>query len=735
MNIGLRFSMATIAEALNLALQHHQAGRLQEAEALYRQILQAQPNHPDALHWLGLIAHQVGRHDVAIDFIRQAILQNPGVADFHNNLGEAYRASGQFEAASSCFRQALALRPDFAEPHNNLGNVLRDQRQFEEAIACYRRALVARPDFAEAHNNLGVTFRDQGRLEEAIACFRQALAIRPGFPMALNLLGVTLQDQGRLEEAVACLRQALILTPDFPEALNHLGVALQNLGQLEESAACYHKALALRQDFAQAHNNLGHVLSEQGKLDEAVACYERAMQFKPDLPEAYLNLGNARKDQGQAEEAVRWYRRALEIKPDYARAHSNLLFVMCYSSVYSSETIAAEHRTWNEKHAQPCYAKVQAHPNDRDPNRRLRVGYVSADFRGHAVGYFIEPLFACHDRTNVMVFAYSNGGCPDATTARLQQLADGWRDIAGRSDDAVVEQIRADGIDVLVDLSGHTAGNRLLVFARKPAPVQVTYLGYGTTTGLGTMDYRLTDRFLSPADSPEWSSEKLIRLPACCHCYRPSPVAPPVAALPALATGHMTFASFNNLAKVNPSVVGLWAKILRAVPKARLVLKDRTLADAGQQARYRELFAKEDISTERLELIPGTATHTDHLALYGRVDIALDPFPYNGCTTTCEALWMGVPVVTLRGSMSYSRYGVSLLSNLDLKDLIAATPEEYVATAAALARQRKRLAALRMELRPRMLASPLCDATVLAREIEKAYRRIWKRWCKAQDDV
>ncbi|TAL09578.1 MAG: tetratricopeptide repeat protein [Nitrospirae bacterium] len=716
-------------DVLVAALQHHQAGRLQEAEALYRQVLQAQPNHPSALHWLGLIAHQVGRHDVAIDYISRAIVQNSGEADFHNNLGEAHRALGQFEAAMACYRQALVLRSDFAEAHNNMGNVLRDQGKFDNAIACYRRAVALRPDFAEAHNNLGVTFRDRGRLEEAIACYRQALTIRPGFPMALNLLGVALQDQGQLEEAVAVYRQALTTHPDFPEALNHMGVALQHLGKLQESAACYHKALALRQDFAEAHNNLGHLLSEQGRLGDAVACYERAMKFNPELPEAYINLGNAFKDQGQPEEAVRWYRRALEIKPDCALAHSNLVFVMCYSPTHSSKSIAAEHRTWNKTHAQPFSANVRAHNNDRNPQRKLRIGYVSGDFLRHPIGLWIEPLLAAHNRTDLEIVGYSTVVRSDGVTERLRALTYAWRVIAGLDDDAAARLIKDDRIDILVDLSGHSKSNRLLVFARKPAPVQVTYLGSLTTTGLASMDYKLSDCYLTPPGSSEWFAEQVVRLPGCFICYKAPAEAPPVAPLPAVANGHVTFGSFNNLAKVTPYVVAWWAKILHAVPDARLLLKDRTLADPGQQDRYQKLFQQQGISIERLDLRPATPFPV-HLGEYGHVDIALDPFPYGGCYTSCEALWMGVPVVTLSGGLSCGRYGVSLLSNLGLKGLIASTPKGYVVKAVALAKQRKRLASLRMELRQRMAASPLCDADALAAGIEKAYRRMWKQWCK-----
>jgi predicted O-linked N-acetylglucosamine transferase (SPINDLY family) len=585
--------MPTIPETIQAAFQHYQAGRLAEAETLYRQVLQAQPDNSDALHLLGLIAHHIGRHEVAVEMIGKAIAINPSVAAFHNNIGEAYRA----------------------------------QLKLEEATVHYLQALSLKPDFAEACNNLGTVYQRQGRLEEAAAYYRQALKCSPGFALAYNNLGALLCYQGNQEEAAACFRQALAISPD--------------------NAGC----------------------------------------------------------------------------------HSNLLYALCH---YTDDAamIAQECRQWNELHARPLARLMRSHPNDRSTKRRLRVGYVSADFCNHPIGFWMEPLLAFHQRAEFEVVGYYDGGRIDETTRRLQPSFDVWHGIVGLSDDAVAELIRNDRIDILVDLSGHVGGNRLLVFARKPAPVQVTYLGSLTTTSLTAMDYRLTDRFLSPENSPEWSSETLIRLPACFACYHPPRGIPDVAPLPSAKTKHVTFASFNNLAKVTQKMAVLWADILHAVPESRLVLKDRALVDMKRRDRLCELFNSHGIDERRLDLLPATLFPA-HLEEYGRVDIALDPFPYNGCYTSCEALWMGVPLVTLAGSMTYSRYGVSLLSNLDLGQLIAATPEEYVTIAVKLAKNSQELAGLRTELRARMAASPLCDAKLLAHAIEEAYRDMWRRWCRS----
>jgi predicted O-linked N-acetylglucosamine transferase (SPINDLY family) len=687
-------SMATIPEALQIALQHHQAGQLQDAEALYRQILQVQPQHPDALHLLGVLAHQGGQHEVAVRYIERAIACDPQVAAFHNNLGEVYRAMGQLPDAIAHYRRALGLQPAYPEAHYNLGNALRDQGNLAEAVASYEKALALRPGYAEAHNNLGVTLKEQGRLGEAVAQYKKALAH----------------------------------ISDSAEVYSNLGVALQEQGEFQEAVTYHQKALACRPGSADLHNNLGNAFQAQGLLEDAVTYYRQALALKPDYVEAHGNLAFALIQQGKHEEGVARFRQALALQPDNAGTHSKLLFCMTYSTA-DPGIMAQEYKKWDEMHAAALAAQIKSHENDSDPERRLRVGYVSGDFRWHAANYFFEPVLTEHDRGRVEVFCYSNGLRSDATTERLRALTDAWRNIAGLSDEAVANRIRADRIDILVDLSNHTAYNRLMVFARKPAPVQVAYLWFGPTTGLSAMDYKLVDRWFVPDGSPEWFSEELISLPRCVVCYRPPEEAPPVASSAATKTRCITFGCFNRLAKVTPEVVHLWASILMAVPEARLLLKDKTLADPAQRLRYQGLFVAQGIDSRRIKCLP-QSPFTEYLATYGRLDIALDPFPYSGCTTTCEALWMGVPVITLAGVMSHSRVGVSILSSLGLENLIAPTRAAYVEKAVELASDREALARLRAELRPRMAESTVCDARGLAREVEKAYRRMWHRWCQ-----
>jgi len=444
-------------------------------------------------------------------------------------------------------------------------------------------------------------------------------------------------------------------------------------------------------------------------------------------------LGNAYKNQGKLAEAVAAYRKALELKPDYVDAHSNLVFSMNFDERFTQRDIAAESRRWDAVHAVPRSPDERTHPTDPDPDRRLRIGYVSPDFREHSVSYFLDPVIAGHDRGSFEVFCYADVVKPDNKTARFRDLSDGWCSTVAMTDAAVAERVREDGIDILVDLAGHTANNRLLVFAERPAPLRVNWLGYPNTTGLSAMDYRLTDAIADPAGVAEAShSETLVRLPNGFLCFTPAADAPEIGEAHAPTAGvkqRNPFGSFNNLAKITPDVVATWSRVLDGVPTSRLVVKSKPLADQATRERYFELFDAQGIDAERVELIPWIASRSGHLGAYGRVDIGLDPFPYNGTTTTCEALWMGVPVITLAGDRHSGRVGASILTRVGLADLVAETKAAYVEKAVALANDLDRLSALRNGLRDRLGRSPLCDAPSFVRDIEAAYREMWRRVC------
>jgi predicted O-linked N-acetylglucosamine transferase (SPINDLY family) len=749
---------------LKAAVSYHQAGRLAEAKNLYGEILSQEPKNVAALQFLGVITCQEGAPRRAAELIGMALALRPDYAEAHNNLGTAMRTLGNLEDAATSYRRALqlqpsyfeahnnlgnalrdlgrpeeavvacqgalALKPNYAEAHNNLGNALQDLGKLEEAVAAYRKALDFKPNYAEAHNNLGNALRDLGRPEEAVTACRNAVALRPNFPEAHYNLANALNDQNKFAEAVAALHKVLELKPDFAEAHYNLGNAFLEQGKLEEATAALKRALVLKSDYAEAHANLGSALRRSNRLEEAVVAHHRALDLKPDYAEAFYNLGNALANQGKLEAATTALQRALMLKPDYAKAHDNLLLNMNYDGRFSQQDIFAESRRWDEAHAALRNGRERIYANDRGPDRKLRIGYLSPDFRTHSVSYFVEPLIAAHDRHSFEVFCYAEVKIPDDKTARYKALADAWRSTVGATDSAVADWIQEDRIDILVDLAGHTAKNRLAVFTMAPAPVQVTWLGYPNTTGLSVMDYRLTDEIADPKGAADTLySETLVRLPNGFLCLSPMDEAPEVTEAPGLTEGHVTFGSFNNLSKVTPEVVETWARILDRVPGSRLLIKNRSLADEATRNRYLEMFLSHGVDSARVELFAWIESSSGHLGLYNRVDIALDTFPYNGTLTTFEALWMGVPVVTLCGDRHSGRVGASILTRVGLVDLIAETKDAYIETAVRLADAEDQLSELRRSLRDRVQTSPLCDSRGFAQDVETEYRKMWHLWC------
>jgi protein O-GlcNAc transferase len=727
-------SEVTIQQAFDLAIQHHQAGRLKEAESIYRQILNVAPRDAESLHQLGLIAHQVGRNDIAVNLIVQATTHNPADSSAFSNLGKIFREMGLLDKAIAACHKAISLRPDNEAAHNNLGIALAENGQIQEGIVAYRQALMLRPDFVEASCNLAAALVGNDQLDEAIALYRQVIAGNPDYPYAHYNLGSILHAKGELHEAEAAYRQAVALKPDYTEAFNNLSNTLRDMGKLQEAIAAHHQSIALQPDDPAYHCNLGNTLAKTGQLEEALKSYRQAITLQPDVCEAHNNLGNAFYAKGSINEAIAAYRQALALKSDYASAHSNLALVMNYQSNLALSTILEEHRRWSLQHAEPLRPLIQRHTNDRSTHRRLRIGYVSPDFRDHSVAYFLEALLEKHDPAQVEIFCYAELVNPDAVSARIEHLVTHWRKIFGLMDDKVADFVRGDAIDILVDLAGHTASNRLPVFARKPAPIQVTWLGYPNTTGMDTIDYRLTDAFADPPGSTEHlDSEQLICLPHTAWCYRPLEDTPQVSISPAHEVDHITFGCFNAMPKINRPLLEMWSRILLAVPGSRLLLKNAALGEHSVAQELRKQLQELGVDLQQVDILGIAPLTSGHLATYGQVDIALDTFPYHGTTTTCEALWMGVPVVTLAGQTHVSRVGVSLLTNIGYPEWIAASPEEYVKIAAELAKDRKQLTQLRADLRSRMQASPIMDAASFARDMESTYRKMWRTWCEQPD--
>jgi len=734
--INLKPSFADAEVALGVVLED--LGRDDEALAHYQAALTLNPQCAGAAHNLERLLIKAGqrmlhngRHAELESWTRLVLEQNPDSGFAWKVLGASLQMQGK--DGLSALQKAIELLPGDAETRGNLGNALRDRGELGDAVASYRRALGIRPDYAEAHSNLGVALQELGQLDDAVASCSRALEIKPDYAEAHNNLGNALKGLGQLEDAAASYRRALEIKPSYAEAHNNLGNALLELGQPNDAVARCSRALEIKPDYAKAHGNLGSALLELGQLDDAVASYRRALEISPDSAEAHSNLGAALIELRRLDDAVASYRRALEIKPDLAWVHSNLLFTYNLLVSHPPEEMLAEARSYGEQVAR------QARPytswlNIPEPARCLRVGLVSGDLLHHPVGFFVESALAAlkaQASGRLKLFAYPSYSRFDAVSERIKVCCDGWRSVVGLSDENLARRISEDSIDILIDLSGHTAHNRLSLFAWKPAPVQVSWLGYFATTGVAAMDYLIADPWTLPETEEAHFTEKIWRLPETRLCFTPPRVNVDVAPLSALKKGYVTFGCFNNLTKMNDAVVALWARVLKAVPGSRLLLKAKQLQEASAYQSVIERFAAHGVGADRL-MMEGGDTRAKYLAAYHRVDIALDPFPYTGGTTSVEGLWMGVPVLTLAGQSFLSRQGVGLLMNSGLPEWIAADADDYVARAVSHAGDLQRLAALRNGLRQQVMASPIFDAPRFARHFENALRGMWRKWCDQQ---
>jgi FkbM family methyltransferase len=669
------------------------------------------------------------RQQEARPLLEAILAAQPAHAEANNLLGVMLLDEGDRAAARARFEQALATRPNFPAAHNNLGNIHLADGELDEAAHRYRTALSHRPDYVEALTNLGAVYNLLGDSTLAEPYCRKAVELAPDFAGAHCNLGNVLLSQGRDGEAIACYREALRLSPNLPEALINLALVLHDSGYLPGALDYYRKQAEQRPGEFLPHVRIAQALQVMGRPDEAAEELERALELKPDsiealaiLAENYVHIGDARMGNNCQQQLV-------EANPHSASAHSRLVFDSMYLPGRSGSDLYRGFREWAELYA--TYPLLPPSPAaSAEPARRLRIGYVSRDFFKHSVAYFLEPILRHHDHAAFEVYCYSTLTEGDEFTERFMQLADQWRDISTLSEQAATEQIYSDRIDILIDLAGHTKGSRLGVFAQKPAPVQINYLGHPATTGLDTMDYRLGDAVSDPQELVAGHySETLWQLPHCFLTYQPPDDAPPVQAAPCAANGHITFGSFNNLAKVNDEVIAAWAKVLDAVPGSRLMLKSFALSSVRGHKRIVDGFAAHGIPAERLDLLEWSTGTNTHLSIYNRVDIGLDTFPYNGTTTTCEALWMGVPVVCLQGERHSARVGASLLHTVGLSELLADDLDGFVRIAATLAADPERLAALRSGLRARMQASPLLDHAGFTRRLEAAYREMWQSHC------
>ncbi len=683
---------------LEAAIQHHRAGALAEAERLYGEVLSGDPGHPQAAFQLGVLALQSGRLDAALDMLTRATVLAPGNAACHANLGETHRRLGHAQAAIGSLLRAIALDPNLMAPIGNLGRLLQDRGAIDGALACFERAAKLQP----GHQDVG----------ERLAAARAALRER-------ELVASDREGSDPADELSAHTLLALAR----PMAIE---------GRIEDAMALLERAVRLHPRLTFAHCNLGVLRAAVGRSRDACASYRRALEIEPDLPDTHHNLANALLRGGVLDEAIASFRRAAALRPDRASYGSDILFHLHFDPAYDAAALLAEARAWEHAHAAPIgptpTAMHQQHEDrDRAPGRRLRVGYISPNFRRHCQAFFMTPLLAHHDHERFEIICYSDVVRPDEWTERLLAHADGAHVVTGMPDAALADRIAEDRIDLLVDLTMHMEGSRLPVFARKPAPVQICWLAYPGTTGLAAMDYRVTDPYLDPPGSDDGAyAERSLRLPDTFWCYQPLTDDAKVGPLPALRRGRINFGSLNNLLKVGERSIALWARVLRAVEGSTITL----LAPAGD-ARERTVgsFEAHGIERGRVEFVE-VRPRERYLATYDSIDLCLDTVPYNGHTTSLDAFWMGVPVVTLVGSTVVGRAGLCQAMNLGLPELVARSPDEFVSIAVGLAGNRDRLSGLRAGLRARMEASPLMDAPRFARNLEAAYRSVWRRWCE-----
>lgn len=756
-NMG-RLAFDSFAEAIRLdpqnacALTHcgilyKDEGRLMEAAESYQKALKADPLYKPAAECLAIVLTDIGTSlklggntQEGIQKYYEALKIDPHYAPAYYNLGVVYSEMMQYDTALNCYEKAALERPLYAEAYCNMGVIYKNRGDLESAIACYERCLAVSPNFEIAKNNMAIALTDlgtkvklEGDINQGVAYYKKALYYNWHYADAMYNLGVAYGEMLKFDMAIVFYELAFHFNPHCAEACNNLGVIYKDRDNLDKAVECYQLALSIKPNFSQSLNNLGVVYTVQGKMDAAASMIEKAIIANPTYAEAYNNLGVLYRDAGNITMAINAYEQCLKIDPDSRNAGQNRLLAMNYINEGHDDKLFEAHRDWGRRFMR-LFPQYTSWENTKDPDRPLVIGYVSPDYFTHSVSYFIEAPLSCHDYSNYNVAVYSAVVKADAKTFRFRDkvLKNGgiWRDIYGVDEKKVASMIREDKVDILVELTGHTANNKLGMMACRPAPVQVTWIGYPNTTGLPTIDYRITDSLADPPDTKQKHVEELIWLPECFLCYTPSPEAGPVCPTPALSNGFVTFGSFNNLAKITPKVLQVWARILCAVPNSRLVVKCKPFCCDSVRQRFLATLEQLGLESLRVDLLPLILLNHDHMQAYSLMDISLDTFPYAGTTTTCESLYMGVPCIAMAGSVHAHNVGVSLLTKVGLGHLIAKNEDEYVESALQLASDVNALSKLRMSLRELMSKSPVCDGPKFITGLESTYRSMWRRYCK-----
>ncbi|CEM06443.1 unnamed protein product [Vitrella brassicaformis CCMP3155] len=738
----------------NKGVIHKEKEDYEKAIQCYIVALQLEPNYTTAVHNLAIALTDLGtkrkgegRTEEALERYHQAIRTGASYSPAYYNLGVMYSELGDYQRGMEMYQEAVRLNPRYVEAYNNMGAICKNQGHLYQAIAFYEKALSINPNFQMSKGNLAVALTDlgthvkmQGDLKGGIKLYKRALVFNPHYADAYYNLGVAYGEQCKYDKAIVHYELAVHFNPRCAEAFNNLGVIYKDKENLDKAIYYYNKVLEINPSFAQTLNNIGVIYTVIGKMTEAYEYTRRAIDVNPNYAEAYNNLGVLYRDQGDVELAVQAYEKCISIDPNSKNALQNRLLALNYLASVSVQDIFEAHRQWGMQFTS-MNVNIGGSLQVRRPftswkvsssaDRVLRVGYISPDLFTHSVSYFIHAPLKHHDPAKVQVYVYANVVKEDDKTQMFKQLVPVWRTIMGMGEYDVAKLIYEDQIDILVELTGHTANNRLDVMAWKPAPVQITWIGYPNTTGLPSIDYRITDSIVDPPSTNQPYVEQLLRLPKCFLCYTPAHDAPEVSPSPCLQNGFITFGSFNNLAKIGPQVVRLWSRVLKAVPSSRLFVKAKPFANSHIQKKFMALFEAEGISADRIDLMCLLPMCAEHLRAYSLMDIALDTFPYAGTTTTCESLFMGVPVVTLRGQSNHAHnVGVTLLTNIGLSDLVCESEEDFVRVAVQMASDVGRLCSLRESMRNRMLSSTLCHGVSFTKNLEHLYRQVFTRYTR-----
>ena len=705
------------------AIQSFQSSNLDQAEQISRQVLKIQSNHFDALHLLGVVRGLKNQSDEALEFFRKALKIDPNNSLLNFNIAKAFSEIGEEEKAVKYHLRTTELNPTHPQAWQNFGKSLFNLRKFNDSLDCFNKALDFYPEYAEAWSSRGCVQTELDQYEDALTSCKKAISIQPNYAEAWSNLGNVFSKLNQYEQALVSYDKAISIKPAFADAWTNRGNALIELTRYEQALSSFEKAISIAPDCANSWTSRGYAFFKLNQYEQALASYDKAISINPDFADAWCNRANVLVATCQFELAEASCREAIRISPSHTLAQKILLFNLNYLDTASPQEAFKEAREYGISISQKSIPKFDRWSTS-SATEKLKIGFISGDFRNHPVGYFVESLFSHLDQTKFEIFAFPTVATTDDLTDRLKPFLMDWTPIYGKSDFDAASLIHQKGIHILVDLAGHTANNRLPVFSYKPAPVQASWLGYFSTTGLPEIDYFLGDPHLSPPSESKFFTETLWNLPETWLCQAPHSFELPVSDLPALSNGYITFACFANLSKINDRVVSTWASLLRQVPQSKLLIKSKQLADATQINRIQNWFKKFDIAPDRL-LLEAPETWRNYFSAYNRVDIILDTFPYPGGTTSVDALWMGVPILTLKGDRFLSRLGESIAINAGNQEWIAEDVQDYVLKAVEFSSDLERLAQQRGALRSKILKSPLFDAKRFAKSFGDELLAIW----------